>query len=256
MGSLETPTLEQDWRRLAFCREQIEDLFVNLAAGRVTGRSGRPFTDPATLSSVNTLAVLRGLADDLRPEATLEVGLALGASALALASSLAERGLPPARQHVAIDPFQRTAFDDVGRLSVERAGLAGFVEVIEEPSALVLPRLVAAGRRFGIVYVDGSHLYENVFVDCYHAVHLLAPGGVLVMDDAPHPHVARVVCFLRRSWRQCLEPLDLWPYRAAGAGARGRLRYRLAEALGKTQIVAFRRTAAVLRDERAAGGPV
>lgn len=239
---------------MAFCRPQIEDLFVNLAAGRVVGRSGRPFTDPATLSSVNTLATLRGLADEVRPEATLEVGLALGASALALASSLADRGLAAARQHVAIDPFQRTAFDDVGRLSVERAGLAGFVEVIEEPSALVLPRLVAAGRRFGIVYVDGSHLYENVFVDCYYAVHLLAPGGVLVMDDAPHPHVAPVVRFLRRSWAGALAPLDLWRYRAAGAGTLAQARYRLATRLGKTQIVAFRRTATALRDEGAAGG--
>ena len=41
--------MEQEWRRLAFCRPQIEDLFVNLAAGGVAGRSGRPFTDPATV---------------------------------------------------------------------------------------------------------------------------------------------------------------------------------------------------------------
>lgn len=248
--------MEQEWRRLAFCRPQIEDLFVNLAAGRVAGRSGRPFTDPATLSSVNTLATLRGLADDLRPEASLEVGLALGASALALASSLADRGVRPAGQHLAIDPFQRAAFDDVGRLSVERAGLAPYVEVIEEPSALVLPRLVAAGRRFGIVYVDGSHLHENVFVDCYYAVQLLAPGGALVMDDAPHPHVAPVVRFLRRSWREALEPLDLWRYRAAGGGKLARARYRLAGLIGKTQVVAFRRTAAALRGEEAARGAV
>lgn len=241
--------MEQDWRRLPFCRPQLEMLFTRLAAGGVVGRSGRPFRDADTLSSVNTLAVLRALADESRAEATLEVGLALGGSALALASSLADRGLPAARQHVAIDPFQRALFDDVGRMMIEGAGLAGHVEIVEEPSELVLPRLVAAGRRFGLVYVDGSHLFENVLVDCYYCLRLLPAGGVLVMDDAPHPHVNRVLRFLAGNWGECLQPIDLWPYRGQ-TGVLSRLRHRAAVLAGRTQIVAFRRTAAPPRSER------
>ena len=80
-------------------------------------------------------------------------------------------------RHVAIDPFQPTVWDGVGIQSLERAGLSDLVEVMQEPSCRVLPRLLSSGRQFGIMYVDGSHLFEDVFVDAYFGARLLTDGG-------------------------------------------------------------------------------
>lgn len=54
-------------------------------------------------------------------------------------------------------------------------------EVIAGRSQDVLPTLL--GRKFRLVFIDGSHEYENVKVDIFNAWKFLSPGGVLVLDD-------------------------------------------------------------------------
>jgi hypothetical protein len=111
-------------------------------------------------------------------------------------------------------------------------------------SAYELPKLVEAGARFGLVYVDGSHLFEDVFVDAYFVIRLLEEGGVVTFDDSAKPHVAKVLRFLRTNVpRGGLEELDLGRYR----DKRGRFRYQLARALGRVQLTAFRRVGNVER---------
>jgi hypothetical protein len=50
-------------------------------------------------------------------------------------------------------------------MAVERAGLMGYMDFRQAYSALELPKLIEQGTQFGLVYVDGSHLFEDVFVD-------------------------------------------------------------------------------------------
>src|SRR5437867_2217303 len=105
------------------------------------------------------------------------------------------------------------------------------------PSAYELPKLAAAGARFGLVYVDGSHLFEDVFVDAYFTIRLLDEHGVVAFDDSANRHVAKVVRFLRTNVpRGALQELDISGYRERGGG----LWYKFARALGKTQLTAFR----------------
>jgi predicted O-methyltransferase YrrM len=60
---------------------------------------------------------------------------------------------------------------------------AARVEKLVGESGRVLPELVAQGRRFDLVYVDGSHHALDVLVDASLAWRLLAPGGVIIFDD-------------------------------------------------------------------------
>lgn len=41
-----------------------------------------------------------------------------------------------------------------------------------------------AGRRSGLIYIDGDHAYEAVCTDIRHYAPLVVPGGYLAMDDA------------------------------------------------------------------------
>lgn len=73
----------------------------------------------------------------------MEVGLYFGGSALAFAAAHKDPGNGPCGQHVAIDPVQSTVWENAGRLHLQRAKLAGYVDVREAASAEVLPSLVA-----------------------------------------------------------------------------------------------------------------
>src|SRR5215207_3499168 len=86
--------------------------------------------------ALRDLAVLEGAAR------TIEVGLALGISALFLCQAVLERG----GHHVTIDPFQQESWNGAGLRTLREAGVEDLVDVIEEESQLALPRLVAEGR--------------------------------------------------------------------------------------------------------------
>jgi cephalosporin hydroxylase len=222
-----------------FCPE----LASLLQTQRAVGKTGRIFEDLASLSTPRNLHTIRELLYEFRPERTLEIGLCFGGSALVCCSTHKEVGFPPRRQHTAIDPYQTTRWDSCGLMAVERAGLMGYLNFSEAYSALQLPRLVEGGARFGLVYVDGSHLFEDVFVDAYFAIRLLIQGGVIAFDDSSNPHIAKVLRYLRTNLRGALKELDLSKYREE----RGRVTYRVARYFGKVQLTAFRRVGNVER---------
>jgi hypothetical protein len=60
--------------------------------------------------------------------------------------------------------------------ALEEAGAADLVEFHEEESQVLLPGLVAEGRRFDLAFVDGSHRFERVLLDLLYSRAARAPG--------------------------------------------------------------------------------
>ena len=137
---------------------------------------------------------LRGWVEREGATHTIEIGLGYGVSALAVCEGLRANGSDGAR-HVVVDPFQETRFEGRGRLALEEAGFAHLVELHAEESQLVLPRLVAAGRRFDLAFVDGNHRFDGVFLDLVYLGRLVRGGGIVFLDDYQLPAVARAVSF-------------------------------------------------------------
>jgi predicted O-methyltransferase YrrM len=196
-------------------------------------------------STVNNLLTLRSLFQNLRPRRTMEVGLAYGASCLVFAASHKQGGAEPAGQHVAIDPFQTSHWEKVGIQAVERAGLGGYVRLREEMSGLQLPKMLERGEQLDLVYLDGSHIFEDVFIDAYYTCRLLSEGGVVAFDDCRDPHVLKVIQFLRRNMQDSLAEVELSPFRADAGKP---MKYRLARMMKRTQMTAFRRIGKVSRE--------
>ncbi len=209
-----------------------------LLAGKIVGRSGKQFGDIGALSSLNNLRILRELHLRFRPGRTLEIGLCFGGSGLLFTATHQELSGQPKRQHTALDPFQKETWDDAGLLAIERAGLSDYLDFHPQFSSLVLPRLVEKGEQFGLVYVDGSHIFEDVFVDAYFGSRLLAEQGIIAFDDCRDLHVLKVIKFIRTNLKSSLQELDLSPFRADKGKS---LKYRLARLAGQVQMNAFQR---------------
>lgn len=150
---------------------------------------------------------LRRWVERERAARTIEIGLGYGVSALAVCEGLVRNAGDDAR-HVVIDPFQETRFGGAGLRLLEEAGVAALVELHREESQLVLPRLVAEGRRFDLAFVDGNHRFDAVFLDLVYLGRLVRGGGIVFLDDYQLPAVARAVSFCTTNLGWTLEEVS------------------------------------------------
>jgi predicted O-methyltransferase YrrM len=212
---------------------------------RIIGKNGKVFEQLNALSSRNNLLMLRQLILTANPHRTVEIGLGFGGSALVFAATHRDLNHEPCAQHVCIDPFQTTVWDSSALVLLESAGLSSYVDFRSISSALELPRMFETGDRFDLAYIDGSHLFEDVFVDFYYISRLLSENGVVTFDDSTNPHVRKVLQFIRSNLSSAFAEMDLTPYRSEDKKS---LKYRIARFLNKTQMTAFRRVGAHCRE--------
>jgi predicted O-methyltransferase YrrM len=137
--------------------------------------------------------LLRDLAVREGVRKPIEVGLAGGMSTLFLCEALLASAPDDAR-HTAIDPLQTILFANVGRRSLEAAGVWSMIDFIEESSDLALPSLLGERGKgsFDFAFIDGAHWFDYAFVDAFLCYQLVRPGGVIVLDDTswPGPYLA------------------------------------------------------------------
>lgn len=132
--------------------------------------------------------VLRDILLAENPGTVIEIGLAYGSSALAIAEALAAAG-PDEARHVIIDAHQEH-FHGSGWAAITGAGLAGMCSLVEERSQIALPRLLGDGFVADAAFVDGNHIFHNVFVDLFYLRELVRPGGLVILDDCSYLSVA------------------------------------------------------------------
>lgn len=189
------------------------------------------------MSSINNMIALRNMHLSFKARNTLEVGMRMGGSCLTMAQTHKDLGFAPSGQHIAIDSYQRTPFNDsAGLLALERAGLRSFVDFRESHSALILAQLLSEKHTFDLIYIDGSHCFEDVFVDAYFSAMLLSDGGVVAFDDSSDPHIKKVLAFIRRNLRHCLQEIDITPFRRDRS-----LKYTIGRIIGRVNMTAFKR---------------
>jgi len=154
-----------------------------------TGNAVNPFpaaTPEDVAHALHQLVLSKGC------ERTLEVGMAYGLSTLAICSAHAKRGLG---SHIAMDPRQDAAWKNIGLLNAERAGFRKMLRFVEAPSYVALPGFLAEGVSIDFAFIDGSHLFDNAFLDFFYVDKMLDEGGYIVFDDIWMPGVRRVASF-------------------------------------------------------------
>ena len=139
--------------------------------------------------------VLRDLVLAEKAHTVIEIGLAYGGSALAIAEALVSNGSGQ-RRHLIIDAYQNRFYGSGWRAIVE-ADIAALCLLFEERSQIVLPRLLCDGFLADVAFVDGSHIFHNVFVDLFYLRELVRPSGLVILDDCSYPSVATAVRYFQ-----------------------------------------------------------
>lgn len=160
-----------------------------------------------SLSPLNNIRVIRELILQERPSKTLEIGLAYGGSALTFLSTLKEVS-PNNFHHTAIDPFQKSVWGGSSLKAIQEVGFSDNFTLHEDYSALILPDLIRKNLQFDLIYIDESHLFEDVFLDFYYSSKLLKIGGVMLFDDCRDRHVLKVIKFINANYTKFLTEID------------------------------------------------
>jgi predicted O-methyltransferase YrrM len=188
-------------------------------------------------STIGNIRVLRELILRESFSDTLEVGLAHGASALAILASLRDVNGESGYHHVAIDPFQFQDWGGAGVRLVEDEGFSDHFSLHGGASALVLPSLLQESESYDLIYIDGSHLFEDVLVDLYYSIRVLKDGGIILFDDCCDAHVRKVVKFIKNNLGGTLEEID---YRGL-EDPRKEIKKKIGNFMGYRQISGFRK---------------
>jgi predicted O-methyltransferase YrrM len=136
---------------------------------------------------------LQRLIQDNRPTRTLEIGLALGASAVAITEVLD----CSASKHTVIDPFQVSA-GNVGLRELDRLGLLSRVEFLPIRSEDFLAECCRTKTDFDFIFHDGAHTIGNKVADAFFADRCLRPGGIIAFHDAFLYSTAACIRYLAR----------------------------------------------------------
>ncbi|MEU8485491.1 class I SAM-dependent methyltransferase [Streptomyces sp. NPDC048641] len=130
----------------------------------------------------------------------LELGVYMGKSAVLLG-----RHLHRAEKFTVCDLFEGDAPDDANQAEstksyaslTRRAFEENYLsfhdelpKVVQAPSSVISTEVDPGTCRF--VHIDASHLYEHVYGDIGAARELLAPGGIVVLDDFRSEHTPGV----------------------------------------------------------------
>ena len=181
--------------RVREVRERL--VSAGTVVARADGRARELF--PVAIGNEEGLA-LREWVRKERASRTFETGLGFAISTLFICEGLLANGTDA--RHVATDPYQftglpmnRTTYVGVGLQILEEAGVRDLVEFYAEESQIVLPRLLADGRRFDLALLDGNHRFEGVFLDLIYSGRLLKEGGIVFVDDTQLPGVRRAIDF-------------------------------------------------------------
>lgn len=217
---------KQTTKRLLAYRPMVATAGVRRCLSE-THEVGAPYCPPAEGDLLYTLVTTHRLAR------CLQVGFATGSTALYMLAG----AVPLGGEVVSID-LPAARFNALGLDNVERAGFASSHRLIEENSALALPRLHAAGASFDLVVADGWKTFDHLAMEVYFLSRMLRTSGFMVFDDTKMPSVDRVVRMLGSHYGY--EEID---YRAHGQQWGPGLLHILTQKTLRRPYRAFRKTA-------------
>jgi predicted O-methyltransferase YrrM len=154
---------------------------------RVFGPAGNAHPLESNVSQAEALSLYTAVRK-LRPDFSVEIGLAHGVSALAILAAISANGTG---HHYVIDPFQAN-YGYCGEAMIQRAGYRDLHSLLERFPEEVLPTL--PGIKFA--FIDSSHLFDLTLLEFVLIDKKLEVGGVVALHDTWMPSMRAALRFI------------------------------------------------------------
>ena len=204
----------------AGCRDRIWKL------GLLTGLKA---DDAGTFTPANfeRALVLDRLIELHRPARILEIGTGRGLGCLSMAESARVHAAParittldflpadaPQRWPIEIDAARKilhASRDEVWGRHID-AALVEPLTQLAGPTTRTMPVLAREGAKFELIFIDAGHDLYSVVHDLAYGVKLLAPGGIILMDDfAPLEEFGLGTCVVVPQARRFFHRVETFP---------------------------------------------
>ena len=134
----------------------------------------------SSLAKNNFSTILPKVIDFTKDIKYLEIGSFQGASTYYMFNSLLNENSIA----TIIDPFENSNSEAVGDLNKFKNNLDGYlnrIDIRKDYSTNVLDNLEK--ESYDVIYIDGSHLANDVYYDLEHTFPLVKSGGIIICDD-------------------------------------------------------------------------
>ncbi len=153
-----------------------EPLLAAYRTGKVPTADGGEATFDSNISQEEAAGLYRVVCE-LKPQLSVEVGLALGASTAVILQALADAG-QPAHHHV-LDPFQEKDWRGAGLEMIRRTGLGHLCTFHSAFAEEVIPQL----GTLDFAFIDASHLFDFTLSEFVLCDKKLRVGGIIGFHD-------------------------------------------------------------------------
>jgi|GEM_PF-827203 len=130
-------------------------------------------------TSMDQCLFIEDIFDKIKPRNTVEVGLAMGLSALSILQKHREAGNSE-KCHIIIEPV---SWENIAEHNIEKTGLMPYADIRYSKSDGVLTQLFHQKHRIQLAYVDTTKVLDIVMQDFYFIDKILDTKGVIILDD-------------------------------------------------------------------------
>ena len=119
----------------------------------------------------DTLEVVDKILKEIKPQKILEIGTAVGYSAMCFSEYLQENGT--------IDTIERDAQRvEEAKINIEKVGVSGKINIYEGDAVEILPTL---NEKYDVIFIDAAKGKYPFFLK--EALRMLKPNGVILADN-------------------------------------------------------------------------
>lgn len=183
----------------------LDTIYTSCTVEDAQGQKINPFP---TSIPFETGAILYHFLRQHTPHNTIEIGMAYGLSTLFLCQAHQDNGNG---LHIAIDPVQESAWQSIGLLNIEKAGLENFLQFYNHSSFEILPQLATQGKHFDFAFIDGRHHFDFALVDFFYIDLMLDVGGYIAFDDLWMPALRKLISYIITNRAYEVIPLSTIP---------------------------------------------
>jgi len=133
--------------------------------------------------------------NDNKPKVSLEIGLAMGTSAVCFCDT--EKRLNQNSMHYAIDPFQFSDWKGIGVNMISTSQLSDNFTLIQGKTHEVFHQFLEKKVTLDMAFIDGWHTFDYTFVDFFFIDQILKEGGILAFHDMYGLSKQKVLSFIK-----------------------------------------------------------